>query len=216
MMSSTRNSLEDSPLSSSGSDTQFQRDLISLIPFLNKYSRKLCRNRDIAEDMMQETLAKAWRARDRFQLGTNLKAWIFTILRNEFHSYLRHARHEAQWDDELGENIPAPNGKQERTMDLSDTARALGELREDQRDALILVGAGGFTCEEAARLRGTAMGTIKSRVGRAREHLLKYVDGQTPLPRRPAARATEAMENILAQLSALSSATTNNTPMRHV
>jgi len=184
--------------------SRFQRDLIALVPYLHNFARALCGNRALAEDIAQEALAKAWRARGRFDPGTNLKAWLFTILRNEFYDHARRARREAQWDEQLAENIPAPAHKQERAMNLSDTARALGALPERQREAVILVAVGGFTCDNAARLCGTSAGTIKSRVKRGRARLSKFVDGEEMLPRRSAMRATDALENILEQLTALS------------
>jgi RNA polymerase sigma-70 factor (ECF subfamily) len=184
--------------------SKFQRDLIALIPFLHKYSRKLCRNQDVAGDMAQEALAKAWRAREQFEVGTNLKAWLFTILRHEFYSYSRRAARETRWDAELDESIPGPAYPQECTMDFADTARALAALGKNQREALILVAVGGFSCEEAARLCGATAGTIKTRVGRGRARLLKFVDGGNTLPPRSAVRATDGVNNILVQLGALS------------
>ena len=183
--------------------SQFQSELIALIPHLRRFSRALCGRRAIAEDMAQETLAKAWRARDSFEPGTNLKAWLFTILRNEFCSYARRGWRETHWDSNKGERIAAPANEQEWAVDLSDTTRALGGLPDSQREALILVAAGGFSYEEAARISGIPMGTAKSRVARARAALLKMLDGDEPLPRYSSARMASASDDILAQLSAL-------------
>lgn len=183
--------------------SQFQRDLIALIPHLGRFSRSLCGRGAIAEDMAQEALAKAWRSRASFESGTNLKAWLFTILRNEFCSQARRGWREAHWDSEKGENIAAPACEQEWAMDLSDATRALDGLPDGQREALILVGAGGFSYEDAAEICGTAMGTVKSRVARARIALSKILDGDKPLPPSLPSRLTGASDNILAQLSAL-------------
>jgi RNA polymerase sigma-70 factor (ECF subfamily) len=185
---------------------QFQRELIALIPHLRTFSRALCGRRAIAEDMAQEALAKAWRSRDRFEPGTNLKAWLFTILRNEFCSHARRGWRETHWDSYKGERIAAPANEQEWAIDLADTARALEGLSEGQREALILVGAGGFSYEDAAEICGTAMGTVKSRVARARIALLNILDGDKPLPSSSSTRAMGASDNILAQLSALTPA----------
>jgi RNA polymerase sigma-70 factor (ECF subfamily) len=183
---------------------QFQRDLIALIPHLRAFSRVLCGRRAIAEDMAQDALAKAWRARERFEPGTNLKAWLFTILRNEFYSHARRAWRETHWDDDLGDNIAGPAREQESAMELSDAARALSALPDCQREPLILVSAGGLSYEEAANICGTPVGTTKSRVARARAALTKSLDGGSrPLPPRPALRILDVSEDLLAQLSVL-------------
>jgi RNA polymerase sigma-70 factor (ECF subfamily) len=165
--------------------SQFQRELIALIPHLRAFSCGLCGKRAIAEDMAQEALTKAWRSRDRFEPGTNLKAWLFAILRNEFYSHGRRAWREAHWDSEKGERIAAPANEQEWAINLS---------------------AGGFSYEDAARISGIPMGTAKSRVARARVALLKILDGDKPLPRYSSLRMTSASDDILAQLSALAPA----------
>jgi RNA polymerase sigma-70 factor, ECF subfamily len=188
------------PLSTS---TQFQRDLIALMPNLRAFARVLCAGRPIAEDMAQEALAKAWCARGRFEPGTNLKAWLFTILRNEVYSHGRRAWREVNWDAEKGERIAAPTDEQDWTMELSDTARALHGLPEGQRDALILVGVGGFSYEDGARIFKVPVGTVKSRAARGRTALANILDGGKPLPRRPTAHMPCASDDILAQLSAL-------------
>src|ERR1700719_651789 len=117
--------------------SEFKREFIALIPQLCAFSRRLCRSHDFADDMSQEALAKAWRARDQFKPGTNLKAWLFTILRNQVYSEARRAWRKVQWDEERGNNIPAPANQQEHAMDVSDTARALRILPKNQRDAVI-------------------------------------------------------------------------------
>jgi RNA polymerase sigma factor (sigma-70 family) len=191
------------PDTSARQGDRFQRDLIALAPHLRAFSRTLCNRRDFAEDLAQEALMKAWRARDSFQDGTNLKAWLFTILRNVFYSHGRRAWREAHWDAETAERIEAPPNKQEWTIELSDTARALRVLPNAQREALILVGAGGFSYEEAADICDAPIGTMKSRVARGRTALLSALDGNEPLPSRPVQRSTEASEDIFAQMSAL-------------
>jgi RNA polymerase sigma-70 factor (ECF subfamily) len=185
--------------------SQFQCDLIALIPQLRAFARMLCGKRAIAEDMAQEALAKAWRARGSFVAGTNLKAWLFTILRNEIYSHARRAWRETPWDEAEGNLIAAPANEQESAMNLSDTARALRGLPDCQREALILIAAGGFSYEDAAKVCRTPVGTVKSRVARARSTLTKMLDENKPMPRYTAT-GMSASEDILRQLSVLASA----------
>ncbi len=184
-------------------DAQFKKDLLELIPFLRAFARSLCGNQETADDLAQETLVKAWQARDMFAPGTNLKAWLFTILRNQFYSDRRRAWRQAPWDQEAAERIPGSAGEQSWAAELSDTARALSCLSDEQREALILVGAGGFSYEDAARICNCAVGTVKSRVARARKSLIAILEGDETLP--PAMQATEgdAANEILAQLDRL-------------
>ncbi|MFL5236236.1 MAG: sigma-70 family RNA polymerase sigma factor [Rhizomicrobium sp.] len=184
-------------------DAQFKKDLLELIPFLRAFARSLCGNQETADDLAQETLVKAWQARDMFAPGTNLKAWLFTILRNQFYSDRRRAWRQAPWDQEAAERIPGSAGEQSWAAELSDTARALSCLSDEQREALILVGAGGFSYEDAAHICNCAVGTVKSRVARARKSLIAILEGDETLP--PAMQATEgdAANEILAQLDRL-------------
>lgn len=190
----------------------FQRELIALIPFLRAFAVSLCRRRDLADDLAQETLAKAWRAKKSFEPGSNLKAWLFTILRNELHSRRRREWRQAHWDEGEAERIPAPADAQSWSVALCDTAHALHNLPNDQREALVLVGAAGFSYEEAAQICGTPVGTIKSRVARARTALLDIVDGKKPLTRLESVRRSGGFNDILAQLTVLVPADAQNAP----
>ena len=183
------------------SPSAFQRDLIALLPHLRAFSRMLCRRADLADDLVQDSLIKAWAARSQFETGTNLKAWVFLILRREFYSGLRRNWRQMEWDPEKGDTIRAPAHQQHWSAELSDTAHALHSLPAHQRDALILVSAGGVTYEEAAKICGTAVGTMKSRVARGRAALIETLNGKTPL-KRCVLNGTPS-EDILAQLSAL-------------
>ena len=127
------NRLASTELPSAGGATDFERELVALIPFLRGLSGVMCGKRAIAEDMAQEALTKAWRSRDSFEPGTNIKAWLFTILRNAIYSNSRRAWRELQWDETLGEKIPAPPREQEWALELSDAARALSMLKLEQR-----------------------------------------------------------------------------------
>ncbi|WP_157219285.1 sigma-70 family RNA polymerase sigma factor [Flavisphingomonas formosensis] len=150
------------------SDDEFKTELARVIPHLRAFGRSLSGNRDLADDLVQETLLKAWAARQRFQAGTNMRAWTFIILRNLFLSQMRRARFKGEWDEITASKLLAAPASQDRHIELADMQRALLHLPQPQREALILVGAGGFAYEEAAEICGCAVGTIKSRVARAR------------------------------------------------
>jgi RNA polymerase sigma-70 factor (ECF subfamily) len=149
----------------------FKTDLLGSIPSLRAFAVSLAQNADKADDLVQETLVKAWDKHASFQPGTNLKAWLFTILRNEFYSQMRKRGREVQDSDGLMTARLAVHPAQQGQLDLEDFRTALEQLPEDQREAIILIGASGFSYEEAAEICGCAVGTIKSRVSRARARL---------------------------------------------
>jgi RNA polymerase sigma-70 factor (ECF subfamily) len=184
-------------------DKEFREGLLALIPFLRAFSRSLCGDRETADDLAQEALAKAWQSRDTFRAGSNLKAWLFTILRNQFYSDRRRAWRQAPWDEGAAERVPAPKGEQMWAVQLSDTARALRQLPNEQREALILVGAGGFSYEDAAAICNCAIGTVKSRVARARKALSASLEGSTPPSDGPRPPGKEAGDEIMAELDRL-------------
>lgn len=148
-------------------------DLLAQIPSLRAFAVSLCGQMDKADDLVQEALVKAWSNLGSFTEGTNMRAWLFTILRNVYYSEHRKRRREVQDADGVFSGRlmvhPAQNGH----MDLQDFRSALSHLPSDQREALILVGASGFSYEEAANICGVAVGTIKSRVNRARSALTR-------------------------------------------
>jgi RNA polymerase sigma-70 factor (ECF subfamily) len=181
----------------------FKAELLGLIPFLRAFARSLTGNQEAADDLAQETLVKAWQSRDTFIPGTNLKAWLFTILRNQFYSDRRRAWRQAPWDQEAAERIPGGGNDQSWAAELSDTARALRCLSDEQREALILVGAGGFSYEDAARICSCAVGTVKSRVARARKALIAILEGEDKLPSIPRPEEGDAAREIMAQLDRL-------------
>jgi RNA polymerase sigma-70 factor (ECF subfamily) len=149
----------------------FKRELLSILPSLRAFAISLVGRHHEADDLVQDTIMKAWAKQDQFEMGTNMKAWLFTILRNELYSKLRKRGREVQDSDGvLTANLaqhPAQYGK----LDMQDFRRALEQLPDEQREAIILVGASGFSYEEAAEISGCALGTIKSRVNRARQKL---------------------------------------------
>lgn len=182
----------------------FKTELLALVPFLRAFARSLTGKPEAADDLAQETLVKAWQSRNSFIPGTNLKAWLFTILRNQFYSDRRRAWRQAPWDQEAAERIPGGGADQVHSAELSDTVRALRHLSDEQREALILVGAGGFSYEDAAAICKCAVGTVKSRVARARKTLIDILDGGGTLDdvERPA--EGDAAREIMAQLDRLS------------
>ncbi len=149
----------------------FKQELVAAIPHLRAFARSLCNDPTQADDLAQEALAKAWKARASFEPGTSIKAWTFMILRNQFYSEKRRSWRTAPLDVEMAENTLLANDDPTAPMDLLELRTALGKLPDDQREALILVGAGGMAYEEAAQVCQCAVGTIKSRVSRARRAL---------------------------------------------
>jgi RNA polymerase sigma-70 factor, ECF subfamily len=149
--------------------------LLAAIPSLRAFAISLCGNRDRADDLVQDTLVKAWSNMDRFERGTNLNAWLFTILRNSFFS--EHRKRVREVEDADGsyaaQLTTAPD--QLSHLDFDDLRQALLKLPPDQREALLLVGAQGFSYEDAASICGCAVGTIKSRVNRARSRLAELL-----------------------------------------
>src|SRR5215469_7152426 len=196
----------EAPVPEQGQD--FKTELLGLIPFLRAFARSLCGSQEAADDLAQETLVKAWQSRDTFIPGTNLKAWLFTILRNQFYSDRRRAWRQAPWDQEAAERIPGGGSDQSWAAELSDTARALRCLSDEQREALILVGAGGFSYEDAASICNCAVGTVKSRVARARKALMAILEGADPLPESPTGDEADPTSEIMAQLDRLAPAET--------
>ena len=168
-------------------------DMVALVPQLHTFARSLCRDGVRADDLVQEALMRAINNIQRFKPGTNLKAWLFTIVRNEHYSQLRRSKFEAHGIDI--ELLPEPSVPPDHDgkLELRDLNRALASLSPGQRTALILVSVSGFSYEEAAEICGCAVGTIKSRVARARETLLEMLEGRQPMPE---ARDTDGVEEV--------------------
>ncbi|MFO1148391.1 MAG: sigma-70 family RNA polymerase sigma factor [Alsobacter sp.] len=154
---------------------QMKQDLLKAVPALRAFAMSLSGNPDRADDLVQETLLKAWAGRASFTPGTNVSAWLFTILRNVFYSDHRKRRREVEdAEGQLASRL-ATHPAQEGHMDLVDFREALQHLLPDQREALILIGGSGLSYEEAAEICGCAVGTIKSRVNRARNRLAELL-----------------------------------------
>lgn len=154
---------------------QFRNDLLAAIPSLRAFGLSLTSRSDRADDLVQETLMKAWKYHESYTPGTNMKAWLYTILRNEFYTQLRKRKREVEDADGVYSNKIGVNAEQEGHLDMADFTIALAKLPDDQREAIVLVGASGFSYEEAADICGCAVGTIKSRVNRARIRLTELL-----------------------------------------
>ncbi|AUW60462.1 RNA polymerase subunit sigma-70 [Sphingobium sp. SCG-1] len=187
------------------SDADFKKELAAVIPHLRAFGRSLSGNRDLADDLVQETLLKAWAARSRFQAGTNMRAWTFIILRNHYLSQMRRSRFRGEWDDLTADRLLAAPAGQDKHIELADMQRALLQLPQPQREALILVGAGGFAYEEAAEICGVAVGTIKSRVARGRAALEQMMDsGDLPTRRGQITSPSGVLDEIMGDVDKLS------------
>ena len=184
------------------SEEVFKADLIALIPHLRAFARTMTGNPAEADDLAQEALAKAWQARDSYTMGTNMKAWTFMILRNQFYSDKRRSWRNTQLDQEAAERTLLANDDPSAPLELNDLRMALAALPEEQREALILIGAGGLSYEEAAEVCDCAVGTVKSRVSRARVALRRILD--TGEYERDSGAALVSMQSLLDEVARLS------------
>lgn len=155
---------------------EFKSGLIAAIPSLRAFAVSLTGKPDRADDLVQETMMKAWAAQASFEPGSNLKAWLYTILRNEFYSSYRKRKREVEDADGKIAGSVGTQPAQHSHMDFSDMQAALLRLPSDQREALLLVTASDLSYEEAASVCGVAIGTIKSRVNRARARLAELLE----------------------------------------
>jgi RNA polymerase sigma-70 factor (ECF subfamily) len=150
--------------------------MLATVPSLRAFAISLTGNRDRADDLVQDTLMRAWANIDRFERGTSLNAWLFTILRNLFHSEYRKRRREVEDVDGAYAARLKTHPDQQSHLDYEDFLTALAKVPPDQREALLLVGAQGLSYEEAAEVCGVPLGTVKSRVNRARNRLVELLD----------------------------------------
>ena len=164
-------------------------ELVEHLPALRAFALSLTRNRATADDMMQDTVLKAWSNMDKFQVGTNMRAWLFTILRNTYYSSRRKLKREVPDVDNVFSQNLSVKPEHDGRLQMMDFKEALSQLGDEQREALILVGASGFSYEDAAEMCGVATGTIKSRVNRARARLaeLMHLDDEAELEMTDAA-----------------------------
>lgn len=160
-----------------GPSATLRDDLIKSIPSLRAFAISLCHNRTEADDLVQETLIRAWNNLSNFEEGTNLKAWLFTILRNNFYNGLRKQKHQTEYARAMdaGQFVVQPT--QDKSLEFNDVMRVLGDLPPDQREALILVTVENMSYEEVATICACPIGTVKSRVNRARARLEALMEG---------------------------------------
>jgi RNA polymerase sigma-70 factor (ECF subfamily) len=177
------------------SSNVFLQQVIALAPTMRAFGRSLCADAALTEDLVQDTILKAWDNRARFEMGSNLKAWLLTILRNRYYSELRHRQFEVE--DPEGKHAAglAVQPEHELTAEMDALSRALDELRDEQRQALLLVFAGGLSYAQAAAMCNCAVGTIKSRIARGRDHLAALLK-PNGTRRRDNGRDTERRESV--------------------
>ncbi len=168
----------DAPASGASSgphSAAFREALIREMPGLRAFAVSLAGSFHQADDLLQDTLLKAWSSADSFTPGTNMRAWLFTILRNTYYSLYRRRGREVQDTDGVYSGRVATPPNQDGALDLADFQTALSKLPPEHRDVLLMVGASGFSYEEAAEICGVAVGTIKSRLNRARARLAELL-----------------------------------------
>jgi RNA polymerase sigma-70 factor (ECF subfamily) len=179
-------------------DKVFRDQLVALLPSLRAFARGLCRHREMADDLAQDTMMRAWAARGSYTQGSNFRAWMFMIMRNQFYTTLRKNSRMTSLDPEVAERVLISAPAQQDGINVDDVAKALQKLPVEQREVLMLVGANGVSYEEAAQIIGCAMGTVKSRLARGRAALALLIDGpaedapKVAVPARPKAAATKA------------------------
>ncbi len=185
----------------------FSGQLAHHIPALRRFARRLTRNEESAADLTQETQAKAWAARNSYAPGTNLKAWLLAIMRNQFRSEMRRAWRQAPWDQEAAERIPSGVDQQTWSIELADAARAISSLSRRQREALILSGLGGFSGDDVGAIVRCGRAAAKSRVSRARHAVASMLDGTEPLKTGRNRASHDLLNDLLGELRRLAPST---------
>jgi RNA polymerase sigma-70 factor, ECF subfamily len=155
---------------------EFRTALVECIPHLRAFARSLTRNREQADDLVHDAAVRALTAESQFCPGTNFKAWIFTILRNLYYNRWREHRVRSALLEDPVLAVERAGPPQEAVLKVRDFKRAFWQLGQDQREALILVGASGMSYEEAAAICRCPVGTVKSRVSRARQQLMQPLE----------------------------------------
>jgi RNA polymerase sigma-70 factor, ECF subfamily len=158
-------------------DKVFRDQLVALIPSLRAFARGLCGHQAMADDLAQDTMMRAWAARASYTQGSNFRAWMFMIMRNQFYTTIRKNARMTSLDPEVAERVLVVAPAQHNGINVEDVAKALQKLPAEQREVLLLIGANGLSYEEAAEVIGCAMGTVKSRLARGRAALTELIDG---------------------------------------
>ena len=189
-------------------ERRFSVEIAQHVAALRGLAKALTRNGETAADLTQETLAKAWQARHSFAAGTNLRGWLFTIMRNQFRTDMRRAWRQLPWNEEAALHIPAPGDEQNWFVELGDAARAIATLSKRQRDALILAGIGGLSSIDVGRITLCRPTAAKSRVCRARHAVRSMLDGTQPLGAKRTKRCRQNINGLLLQLERLTGSAT--------
>lgn len=164
--------------------TDPREEILEHLPSLRAFAMSLTRDRSVADDLVQETVARAWEKIEQFQPGTNLRAWMFTILRNCFYTMRRKQQREVGDEDGVLAGRMSEKPAHDGHLALEEFKKAFAMLRDEQREALLLVSVLGFSVEEAAEIGECAPGTIKSRASRARRRLAEILgleEGELPI-----------------------------------
>src|SRR3954451_4488531 len=169
------NTLVGKRTSGADANAEFRAGLLSATPHLRAFAMSLIGQREAADDLVQDTIVRALQYRSRFEPGTNLQAWLITMLRNLFYSDHRKRRREVEDVDGLYAAKLSTPPEQPGSVEFAALEAALAKIPEEQREAVLLVGAEGYSYEEAAEICGTKIGTIKSRVNRARRRLAELL-----------------------------------------
>lgn len=157
------------------------QEIVEHLPAMRAFALSLTRSSSHADDLVQDAIMKAWENLSSFEVGTNMRAWLFTILRNTFYSDQRKRKREVQDSDGTFAATLTEKPDHDGRLAMAEFEQAFVQLKTEQREALMLVGAMGFSYEEAALTCGVALGTVKSRVNRARQRLselLELEDGE--------------------------------------
>jgi RNA polymerase sigma factor (sigma-70 family) len=194
---------------SAASEFDFKTELMRVVPHLRAFARGLCGRADFADDLVQEAMLRAWTAREKFQPGTSMKNWTFVILRNVYLSEVRRNRFHGDYDPDAAERLLSRPADQEGGIHMGDLKSAMMELSVERREALLLVGAGGLSYEEAAQIVQCAVGTMKSRVSRGRRHLEQLLENPET-PREHHAPAFVSHEEVLAEMDKVVDLMTSN------
>ncbi|OLF77858.1 RNA polymerase subunit sigma-70 [Maricaulis sp. W15] len=188
-------------------DDEFKQLLQDAIPQMRAFSRGLARDPAAADDLAQEGMLRAWAKRGQFRAGTNFRAWALTIIRNLFYSEKRRSWRQVALDEEKAKRTLPSALDLDVLMELDEVRRALTQLSDDQREALMLVGAGGYSYEEAAEICGCAVGTVKSRTNRARRNLVEILEqGPDRKSGSDKVGAGDAAEALVADVGAMGAA----------
>lgn len=154
----------------------FTAEMTASLPALRSFARSLCRHRDMADDLVQETMVRAWSSRHTFMPGSNFRPWVFTILRNQFYNAMRKGNRLVAWEPEAAERLLVQEPEQEARIHLEDIEGALDQLPRSQREMLLLIAGAGLSYEEAAVVADCKLGTVKSRINRGRAAMRAIID----------------------------------------